>query len=59
MGITARETEELNRRIDAATDLPALEEEIPQIRARLTNRRGVQACPNATSPRHGTMLGTK
>lgn len=37
MGITARQTAEFNRRIDVATDLPALEEEIAQIRARLTN----------------------
>jgi hypothetical protein len=37
MGITARQTAEFNRRIDVATDLPALEEEIAQIRTRLTN----------------------
>ena len=39
MGVTDRQTEKFNRRIDAATDLPALEEETTQIRASLTSRR--------------------
>lgn len=37
MGIPGEQTEAFNRRIDEATDLPALEQEIAQIRARLTS----------------------
>lgn len=36
MGINATQAAEFNRRIDAAADLPALEEQTAQIRARLT-----------------------
>jgi len=36
MGIPGKQTEAFNRRIDEAADLPALEREIAQVRARLT-----------------------
>jgi hypothetical protein len=36
IGIPGKQTEGFNRRIDEAADLPALEKEIAQIRARMT-----------------------